>query len=74
MINDTQIISNKYILSLEALIHSPPSTPHTQTHIHTHIYLKLTQGKIKKNNNLNWPVTINKIKSEESVAIQLHYT
>ena len=73
MIKDTQIISNKYILSLEVLIHSPPSTPHTEIHIHTHIYLKLTQGKIKIITWI-WPVTINKIKSEESVAIQLHYT
>lgn len=48
MMKDTQIISNKYILSLEELIHSPPPTPHTQTHTHTHNYLKLTQEKIKK--------------------------
>lgn len=53
MMKDTQIISNKYILSLRSINSLPPPVLHTQTHIHTHNYLKLTQGKIKIANNLN---------------------
>lgn len=51
MIEDTQIISNKYILSLEALIHSLPNTS-PNTHTYTQLS-KIDSRENKNNNNLN---------------------